>query len=160
MNFRAFPSVGNDRQEPDSVRPVRTGAEMAEPPHLHLEIRGYVENVYLVRSLADQAADMWGLSDDVREAARLILTELVTNASAACPGRTVRAAIVLLGPGAVEARVWDPDGRREPRLRPADLLDETGRGLAIVTALSGGRCGWYRTNPSGKVIWAKFGGTL
>lgn len=51
------------------------------------KLTGYAENVYLVRQLIDQAVLTWGLSEEVRQHGKLVITELVTNAVRLYEGR-------------------------------------------------------------------------
>lgn len=128
------------------------------PRRFDLEIKGYGENVYLVRTLVDQAAETWNLSDDVRESGRLVLTELATNAVRIYEGRIVRAWVADPGEGALELAVWDPGPRDEPRLLPVPDHAISGRGLWLVHELSGRRWGWYVSESTGgKVVWARVG---
>ena len=83
--------------------------------------------------------------------ARLVVSELVSNASAATPGSDIRLTIerekdtVLIG-------VWD-SSTREPAPRAAGPGDTTGRGLFIVASLAF-EDGWY-PDAGGKVVWAR-----
>jgi anti-sigma regulatory factor (Ser/Thr protein kinase) len=132
--------------------------EYALPRRFDLEIKGFGENVYLVRSLVDQAAETWGLSDDVREPGRLVLTELTTNAVRLYAGQVIRVWVADPGDGGLELAVWDPGAGEEPRLlhAPDDAIG--GRGLWLVHELSGERWGWYVSETThGKVVWARIG---
>jgi anti-sigma regulatory factor (Ser/Thr protein kinase) len=132
--------------------------EYALPRRLDLELKGYAENVYLVRSLVDQAAETWALSGDVRDSGRLVLTELATNAARLYEGQPIRAWVADPGDGGMELAVWDPGAAERPRLlhAPDDAIG--GRGLWLVHELSGQRWGWYVSETTrGKVVWARIG---
>src|SRR4051794_35365858 len=123
-------------------------------------MRGYAENVYLVRKLVDHAVEVWRMPDDVRNTGRLILTELATNAARLYEGKELRvwAAIHPGDLGVLEMAVWDPDPYRPPVILPMTEYGESGRGLALVSELSKQRLGWYRSETtSGKVVWARTG---
>jgi anti-sigma regulatory factor (Ser/Thr protein kinase) len=139
---------------------MRTAQEVEHmlPRRFDLEIKGYGENVYLVRSLVDQAAETWNLSGDVRESGRLVITELTTNAVRIYAGQVVRAWVADPGDGALEIAVWDPGPEDEPRLLPVPEYAISGRGLWLVNELSDKRWGWYVSETTrGKVVWARIG---
>jgi anti-sigma regulatory factor (Ser/Thr protein kinase) len=101
----------------------------------------------------------WGMSA-LSEVMDVIVTELVTNAVQASRCHSGPAQLgfrmSVSGPR-VRIEVWDT-GPGRPRLR-ADVaaLDENGRGLHLVDALSGGRWGSQRCPVGGKVVWAEIG---
>lgn len=105
----------------------------------------------------------WGL-ERYEESAQLVATELLTNSI-----RAVRALLLpepppvrlwLLGaPSQVMVSVWDPVPA-VPQPRNAEVYDESGRGLFIVTHYSA-NCGYFFPPPEyapdfqgGKVTWA------
>lgn len=115
---------------------------------------------YLVRTLVDQAAIKWCITDEIRYGAKLILTEFATNAAKLYEGHEITAWLALCPhvPGAVELAVWDPDGSTLPSITRAADDAIGGRGLAIVYELCEGRLGWYPSpTTGGKVVWARFG---
>jgi Histidine kinase-like ATPase domain len=96
--------------------------------------------------------DMPHLADD----AQIIASELSTNAvSHAIPSRAALPAIIFAVHrrlGELRVIVWD-NGPGHPARTDASPDAETGRGLAIVDALSGHKCGWWPTPISGgKVV--------
>jgi anti-sigma regulatory factor (Ser/Thr protein kinase) len=101
----------------------------------------------------------WGLRH-LTESAEVIASELVANAvaassKAAAPG-TVPASVTFWGSvqhGEVCIRVSDPDPTPPPRDYEPALMDENGRGLMIIKALSD-RWGWYPASNGGKCVWA------
>ncbi|MGI8336559.1 ATP-binding protein [Actinomadura scrupuli] len=104
------------------------------------------------RDLIGIMVAQWGLGQEVDFVARLAVCELVTNTlyhCAAMPGSTVLVVISRVGH---LFRVDVHDGTTvAPRIRrPADT-EETGRGLALVSALTHD-CGHYLT-PFGKAVW-------
>lgn len=78
------------------------------------------------------------LSEDERWRAELIVTELVTNAVLHGPGGPVQVALDLGGAG-VRGQVADPGpGIHRHQLVRRRAIDEGGRGLFLVDALSDG----------------------
>jgi hypothetical protein len=101
----------------------------------------------------------WGVSDRCDDVV-VVVSELVTNAlrhaqpaSAPWPRRPVRLGLIHPGP-CVLAAVSDPSDQ-VPQAREPDWLEENGRGLHVVSALSEN---WGCTAPDrlGKVVWATF----
>ena len=102
----------------------------------------------------------WGMAERSPDIA-IVVSELVTNALRhALPGsghirprRPVRLGLLQPGPWVLCA-VADP-GTAAPAPRAPGSLDETGRGLHLIGALSDQ---WGYTTPSqtGKVVWALF----
>jgi len=91
--------------------------------------------------------------------AALIATELVTNAMAATlevrwtTGRPPIRLWLCGGPSAIALLTWDASVVA-PVVREAGEDDESGRGLAIVGALSAGWGFYYPAEFRGKIIWA------
>jgi hypothetical protein len=89
----------------------------------------------------------------------LIASELISNAvtatGAVCWHGTPPPVLVWLraGPGAVAVLAWDVTVV-PPVPRDAASTDESGRGLAIVAALSAGNGYYYPQDYAGKVSWA------
>ncbi|WP_157995736.1 ATP-binding protein [Thermomonospora amylolytica] len=121
----------------------------------------------LAWSLVEARLIRWGLDDEARYDARLILTELLANAIGVTPlGGHVT---VLCGrdTAGVAIGVADrcPDVPPEPQavvemrpedldLRPERFDDNGGWGPAIVTALAAA-CGVTRLDAGGKIVWAR-----
>ncbi|WP_411082737.1 ATP-binding protein [Streptomyces sp. cmx-18-6] len=100
------------------------------------------------------------LPADVREAAVLVLSELVTNAVAAdayveAPD-TIGVEVVVDTSGRVALYVTDSNDRPIPPA-PADVPadDESGRGLLLLDALADAH-GWAPRTCGGKCVWALF----
>jgi hypothetical protein len=100
----------------------------------------------------------WSLSQ-YEVAASLIASELVTNAMVATISvswqETVPPICLWLraGPGIVAVLAWDA-AVSAPARRDAADTDESGRGLAIIAALSAGSDYYYPPDIGGKVTWA------
>ncbi|MEU2248148.1 ATP-binding protein [Streptomyces sp. NPDC019224] len=103
------------------------------------------------RRLLRLALNVWGM-DGVRDAAEMVLSELVTNAVVHARRDSVRVTVTRLGEARVRVAVVDLS-REHPRPRTPGVNDEGGRGLEIVEALSHGRWG---VDPKrwGKQVWA------
>lgn len=104
----------------------------------------------LGRAFVGSALRYWRMPQLTADA-RLVVSELVSNASAATPGSDITLTIerekeaVLIG-------VWDSSAQ-EPVPRAAGPTDTTGRGLFIVASLAF-EDGWY-ADAGGKVVWAR-----
>ncbi len=128
----------------------------AEPPHGQpmgeWALRPEPQSARLARRLVSQAMD--GVDDQVRRRMALVTSELVANGV-----RYARGGMVLgvqrLADGWVVS-VAD-DSPAPPQVKDAGRLAETGRGLLIVGRVSDS-LGWART-PTGKVVWARLGGS-
>lgn len=101
----------------------------------------------------------WGVAERSHDIA-IVVSELMTNALRhALPERREARLLQPIRLGLLELRpcllcaVADP-GTAAPVPRPPGSLDETGRGLHIICALSD-RWG-YATSDTGKVVWAMF----
>ncbi|MFD7745541.1 ATP-binding protein [Streptomyces sp. NPDC059698] len=103
------------------------------------------------RRLVRLALDVWGLPG-VQDAAELVVSELVTNAVLHAQSDRVRVSVTRLGVEQVRVAVADLSKDR-PAVRTADDEQESGRGLGIVEALSGGQWG-VDLLPCGKRVWA------
>lgn len=103
------------------------------------------------RRLVTEALDDWGLPG-LAEDARLIVTELVSNAVKHTRSSSLRVTVTLLrGRGVVRVAVVDKS-RAVPVMRVHSPDRESGRGLAVIDALS--RWGYDRL-PWGKRVWAE-----
>ena len=103
----------------------------------------------LARSAVQQHCRRWGLGD-LCEDATLIVTELVANAVRHA-GTVIRLQLRRTD-GGLRLEVTDGSVRPVQQTLP-DLLDEGGRGLALVDALST-RYG-VEGQPDGKTVWAE-----
>ncbi|WP_327259326.1 ATP-binding protein [Streptomyces sp. NBC_01240] len=93
----------------------------------------------------------WGLLD-VADAAELALTELIANVVRHVSGRRCQTLIFLLPAGGVRVEV--ADGCPElPRAVLGDALDEGGRGLVLVDAVTDRWGAEPRRDGTGKTVW-------
>ncbi|WP_284576880.1 ATP-binding protein [Streptomyces sp. 2P-4] len=113
------------------------------------------ESARRARSLVTAALGRWGL-EEFEDAACLVTTELVANAAAHARSDSLLVRVERIGPRAVRVAVVDRS-KVLPCPRDAGPDEESGRGLWLVDALSGGRWG---ADPLkwGKRVWAVLGG--
>lgn len=104
------------------------------------------------RRLVSSALGYWGLGC-VEDEAHLLVTELMSNAVAHARRANVRITVTRLDVLAVRIAVTDMSTVL-PRTREADGQDESGRGLAIIDAVTGGRWG-ADLLPWGKCVWTE-----
>ncbi|MBU6533085.1 ATP-binding protein [Streptomyces sp. NPDC057245] len=106
----------------------------------------------LARLLATEQLRSWGLPLDPAEH---IVAELANNAAThgRVPGRNFQLQLHVVG-GTLRIEVTDTRGDRMPRPRTTGPVDESGRGLALVTALAD-RWGVTPGRPPRKTVWAE-----
>ncbi|NUQ99487.1 MAG: ATP-binding protein [Streptomyces sp.] len=100
----------------------------------------------------------WGVAPPVVDAAELVVSELVTNAvrHASRPrGRLIETRFLRMGDG-VRIEVHDAN-EVWPQAHKAAEDEESGRGLALVDALTDARWGVSRREGVGKLVWAVVG---
>lgn len=113
------------------------------------------ETVYLSRTLVDEAVTAWRC-EHLRDDARVIVSELVTNAVRADRGGLIEVRVTHHNGAVMGIRVWDSSPHRPEQRHPGEL-GENGRGLFIVRALTNDACGWEylpAAKGGGKVVWA------
>jgi two-component sensor histidine kinase len=99
----------------------------------------------------------WGLNA-LTDAAELVLSELVTNAvqhTHVPQDRLIETRFERMD-GGVRIEVHDADESR-PALQVASMEEESGRGLALVDALTQGHWGADERDGVGKLMWAFIG---
>ncbi|MBX6391273.1 MAG: radical SAM protein [Frankia sp.] len=98
----------------------------------------------------------WSLAPETVDIAELVVSELVTNAVKASRADDEFIVIQLsITSGDVTVEVWSPSEVTEPRVQHAAFDSETGRGLALVEALTS-RWGAYLARNGGVVVRARF----
>ncbi|MFJ7318296.1 ATP-binding protein [Streptomyces sp. NPDC101062] len=110
------------------------------------------ESARAARRLTHLALSAWGMGG-ARDAAEIVVSELLTNAVLHARRDSVRVTVTRLGEERVQVAVVDLS-REHPEPRPAGSNEESGRGLEIVDALSRGRWG-VEPLPWGKCVWAE-----
>ncbi|MFJ2029624.1 ATP-binding protein [Streptosporangium sp. NPDC087985] len=112
------------------------------------------ESVASVRRFVHDVAADWKATEDVPEIAELLASELVTNAIAYGSADIPASRAIRITVGKEErfltVDVYD-SCTAIPRMRRADHMEISGRGLAIVKDLSS-EWGWT-LNPYGKSVW-------
>jgi anti-sigma regulatory factor (Ser/Thr protein kinase) len=104
------------------------------------------------RGLIEIIGRAWNLSDEIICAAKLAVSELVTNVgvhAAGVPGSTLAICVSRIG-DMLAVEVHD-SSRLVPVLRAAGEDDESGRGMILVSDIADDY-GHYLT-PFGKVVW-------
>ncbi|MCW2527871.1 MAG: putative anti-sigma regulatory factor, serine/threonine protein kinase [Pseudonocardiales bacterium] len=95
-----------------------------------------------------------GFSPDLADDAALLASELISNAirhATSLPSGELEVAWTI-DPQGVRLQVTDGGSHDQPQLRQASLDDTSGRGLAIVAALSDG---WgVQEHSLGRTVWA------
>lgn len=111
------------------------------------------------RSELRRELDGWGLGA-LADTAELVLSELLSNAVQYAPsGREIETRYEPTPDGGVRIEVHDA-GDRRPRMPEGfegQWDKESGRGLALVNALTGARCGVSDREGVGKRVWAVVG---
>ncbi|MYU20885.1 ATP-binding protein [Streptomyces sp. SID8352] len=110
------------------------------------------ESVGAGRRVVRRVLREWALSG-IADAAELVTSELLTNAVQHARRDSVRLTVTRLSDRCVRVAVVDLSPSR-PQPRAARAGEESGRGLEIVEALSGGRWGVEMLR-EGKRVWAE-----
>ncbi|MFI1956125.1 ATP-binding protein [Streptomyces xinghaiensis] len=110
------------------------------------------ESARAARHLVSSMLRAWGL-EELELAAHIVVTELVSNAVVHARQSSVRVTVSRLDRLEVQLAVVDMS-RDLPRSRTAGAEEESGRGLALVAALTDGRWG-ADPLPWGKRVWAR-----
>ncbi|MDX2802665.1 ATP-binding protein [Streptomyces scabiei] len=138
---------------PRSTRPRAKGHPGYSETHPRTK-----ETAPVARSLTRTACATWGLSDEVTEAAALVMAELLANAVLHASGPAVRLIVDRPADDRVHLAVVDRAPHRTPELGEPGSGDTSGRGLVLVEALSD-RWGYDRLGPHlspwGKRCWAE-----
>ena len=140
---------------PGAPAPAALRASSASPPFAALPTAPGMARGHVREALAG-----WGLAELVGDA-EAIACELVTNAveasrRAADGTRTLLIRLCLLADqDRLTIECWD-QAPGIPVLRQADALAETGRGLAIINAMTSGSWGCQPAiGQDGKCVWAQ-----
>lgn len=131
------------------------GVVIQDKTQYQFKLTGKPEGARLARTLVSSTLTCWRLTSLVEDA-KLIASELVTNACTVTPGKEIRLVIQREGEQAVFIGVWDSSDQ-QPTAGSTDITDTSGRGLFIVAALAAEN-GWYHTESGGKVVWARLAG--
>jgi anti-sigma regulatory factor (Ser/Thr protein kinase) len=136
--------------EPAATRGTPVVLRRLRPRRLLLRLEPTSNAAAVARRLVDRACAEWGLPA-LRDPARLVVTELVSNAVR--HARTPLAVSLSRGDDAVDIHVGDRSPV-VPRPRgPVEPTVEGGRGLHVVAVMSQA---WGITRTAtGKVVWAR-----
>ncbi|MFD7703289.1 ATP-binding protein [Streptomyces caelestis] len=153
----------------DTTQPATPYAPLKAPPPpdrtFGMRFTSTPRGARLARRLAAVRLDAWGIpyGTDPHDAIVLIVAELTANAVSHghVPGRDFHLRLHTTPDGrTVRVEVTDTRSERHPR-RPAtpegaDVTDETGRGLLLVSQLAT-RWDWHpRPDGPGKTVWAEY----
>ncbi|MFI2510807.1 ATP-binding protein [Streptomyces sp. NPDC018972] len=153
----AIRTSGRGTAAADPRRPVPETARHASASVTLRLARGR-EALARARSFTRDTLRDWSLGHHCDDAT-LVITELTANAVTHAAPRCAGAPDIRLGfrlePAHLLLTVSDPDDHPPVRTPGAGSgLEEDGRGLRIVAALSEG-WGWTPTPPAGKTVWAR-----
>jgi anti-sigma regulatory factor (Ser/Thr protein kinase) len=135
------------------IRPRATGHPGYSETHPRTE-----RTAPLARRLVRTACATWGLTDEMAEAAALVMAELFSNAIRHACGPSVRVVVDRPSDDRVYVAVIDRSPHQLPEPRTPDPDEQNGRGLLLIEALSD-RWGYDRLGPAsrpwGKRCWAE-----
>jgi len=131
---------------------IYASGSVGREPWLH-EFTARTDEVAQLRRTLRIRLILWGLVDHV-DVAQLCVSELVTNVvQHVGEGTPVTLRVALRGPY-LRVEVEDPDTRSLPTLLAASSALESGRGMALVDAMTDHRWGVLVTGQS-KVVWCE-----
>lgn len=115
-------------------------------------------SVHRARHVLVEKLNAWGMGGLV-DVAALVLSELLTNSvrhGRVDGGREVGTRFIREDSG-IRIEVHDASSEK-PEMREPSADDDSGRGLLLVEALTGGRWGVSDRDGVGKLVWAYVGG--
>lgn len=113
------------------------------------------ECVRAARDVLRRHLERWGMTE-LADTTALVLSELATNAvrhSSGSDERLIETRFERLPDGSLRIEVHDAEGTKPERKEPS-LDDDSGRGLLLVDAMTGGRWGVSDREGVGKLVWA------
>ncbi|MFF4500187.1 ATP-binding protein [Streptomyces sp. NPDC001401] len=131
---------------------IYVSARVGREPLLHTFI-AHPNEVAQLRRMLKLRLILWGLPDHV-DAAQICVTELVTNVIRHVGEGTPVTLRVALSEPYLRLEVEDPDTRALPTLLAASTVSESGRGMALVDAMTDHRWGVILRGDS-KVVWCE-----
>ncbi|QNP66378.1 ATP-binding protein [Streptomyces genisteinicus] len=134
--------------------PLLDASPAVDASRYGFEVPARVESVSRARRLVCERLERWGVRDDVRDTALLVVSELVTNAVVHTGGSLVSCQLRRTE-GQLRITVQDqgsaPTG---PRVCHG-LEEERGRGLLLVESLSTAWGTHDCEHSNGRVVWAE-----
>ncbi|RFU41384.1 ATP-binding protein [Actinomadura logoneensis] len=121
-------------------------------PEIRMSLLATPSSAVLARELVRYALLNWNFTKSLIEDSTLVMSEIVTNALNAAPGRELRIRTAVHG-GAPLLECWDPSPVL-PVPCNAPLDAESGRGLLIVAAYAEETGIRPAATGHGKVVWA------
>ncbi|MBW8487299.1 ATP-binding protein [Actinomadura parmotrematis] len=114
-------------------------------------LKAHPESIGQARSCIAAAFAQWELDDYI---ARLVVSELATNAITHACGDSIVVRVERNGDGSVTVEAWDNEPGSAPLLRSPNLEASSGRGLRLIENLVR-EWGWRPLpNKAGKVVYA------
>ncbi|WP_324606348.1 ATP-binding protein [Streptomyces cellulosae] len=118
----------------------------------NLDFTAEPEEVAALRRIMRLHLGVWGLSD-VTDAAQLCVSELVSNIITHVGVGTPATLAVSMNGAHLRIEVHDPDTRALPTLLDANVDSESGRGMALISAIA---VRWgVQLHPDRKVTWCE-----
>lgn len=147
-NLPSFPSLTDAITGAAKIR-----TRQADTPRLRVGLSPIESAAATARRLVDKACSQWGLPA-LRDTARLVVTELVSNAvrHGTVAASTAVEVTLTRGVGAVYVSVRDRSRRLPKPGGPVPPTVEGGRGLLVVGIMS--RAWGATPTVDGKVVWA------
>ncbi|MFF4805311.1 ATP-binding protein [Streptomyces sp. NPDC001351] len=134
------------------MKMIYVSGRVGREPWLHVFIAHPSEVAQLRRTLRLRLI-LWGLPDHV-DAAQICVSELVTNVIRHVGEGTPTTLRMTLSESHLRLEVEDPDTRALPTLLAASTALESGRGMALVDAVTDHRWGVILRSSS-KVVWCE-----
>jgi anti-sigma regulatory factor (Ser/Thr protein kinase) len=119
---------------------------------VRLKIKAVPEAASKARAYAETMLTGWALRHLIEDA-KLIVSELISNAVVATPDRDIWVLLVREHDG-VWICVWDSSPEL-PEVRAYEPDAESGRGLHIVAAIAAENGAFRVAEPKGKLTWAR-----
>ncbi|MFH8370035.1 ATP-binding protein [Streptomyces sp. NPDC018031] len=144
------------------LRLIPTGGSRVGLRHERFQLPAHGASVAVARRRVRSHLPAWGFGDDVRDAAELVMSELVTNALVHTGSDRILCVIRAdeQDGRAVYVEVADQGGGPVgPSAREAGSDDESGRGLMLVRALADAWGDRPAAGGHGRVVWAQLGAT-
>ncbi|MQY03448.1 ATP-binding protein [Actinomadura macrotermitis] len=114
-------------------------------------LTAHPESIKRARDFVGKAVESWGVDVDI---ARLVISELATNAVTHACGDCIVVRASLNDDGSVTLEAWDKDAGRIPEPRRPDLHATSGRGLCLIENLTRSWGVRPLADQAGKIVYA------